>query len=50
MESKGKLGFLEYFQELEDPRVSRSKLYPVDEILLLTLAGIMCDCETWEGA
>jgi predicted transposase YbfD/YdcC len=42
------LGFLKYFEGLEDPRVARGKLHAVDEILLLTLTGIMCGCETWE--
>jgi predicted transposase YbfD/YdcC len=48
MKKTVELGFLEYFKDLEDPRVNRGKLHVVDEILLLTLAGIMCGCESWE--
>ena len=48
MQGESKLGFLKYFDSLEDPRVNRSKLYPINEILLLTLSGIMCGCESWE--
>lgn len=40
--------FLDYFGELEDPRMERCKLHPIDEILLLSISGVMCDCETWE--
>lgn len=48
MNNAASLGFLKYFKDLKDPRVNRSKLHEVDEILLLTLAGLMCGCETWE--
>lgn len=48
MNNTAELRFLKYFASLEDPRVDRGKLHAVDEILLLTLAGIMCGCETWE--
>ena len=43
-----KLDFLDYFQELEDPRIDRNKLYALEEILLLTLCGVICGCEGWE--
>lgn len=41
-------GMFEYFQTIKDPRVNRGKYHPVKEILLLTIAGVMCGCETWE--
>jgi predicted transposase YbfD/YdcC len=43
-----KTHFLDYFSKLTDPRIERCKLHPVDEILLLTVSGIMCGAETWE--
>ena len=43
-----KLDFLDYFQGLEDPRIERNKLYGLEEILLLTLCGVICGCEGWE--
>lgn len=39
--------FLDYFEELDDPRVERTKLYPVDEILLTTFAAVICGAEGW---
>ena len=40
-------GFLDYFEDLKDPRINRRKLYAVSEILLVTLAGIICGAEGW---
>jgi len=41
------VGFLEHFQALEDPRQLRKVLYPLNEILLLVLCGVICGSETW---
>ena len=41
-------GFLDYFQDLADPRIERAKLHNVDEILLLTLTAVICGAEGWE--
>ena len=44
-----KPNFLDFFEPLEDPRIERKKLYPMEEILLLTLcgvaAGFLCDVQ-----
>jgi len=40
-------GFLDFFEDLEDPRIERKKLYPMEEILLLTLCGTIAGCEGW---
>lgn len=40
-------GFLDYFEGLTDPRIDRQKLHPINEILLLTLCGIICGCDGW---
>ena len=46
---KDKLGsFLEYFSRLEDPRIERKKLFPLDEILLVVLCAIICGAEGWD--
>jgi predicted transposase YbfD/YdcC len=47
MSESNKIGFLDYFSNLEDPRINRKKLYPIEEILLITLAGVICGCEGW---
>jgi len=39
--------FLDYFVEIEDPRINRKKLYPLDEILFASLCGVICGAEGW---
>lgn len=39
--------FLEHFEDLDDPRQRGKVLYPLDEILLLVLLGVMASCESW---
>lgn len=46
--NKEELGFLDYFSDLEDPRIERCRLHPVPEILLLTLCGVISGCEGWD--
>jgi len=38
----GKLDFLEHFSALFDPRQSIKVLYPLEEVLLLTLCAVLC--------
>lgn len=42
------IAFLDFFAELEDPRIERHKIYPLDEILLTTLCAYICDAKSWE--
>ncbi len=39
--------FLEHFSALEDPRQRAKVLYPLDEVLLLCLVGVLAGCESW---
>jgi predicted transposase YbfD/YdcC len=39
--------FLDYFDEIEDPRSDKSKLYTAHEILLITICGLICGAESW---
>jgi len=39
--------FLESFEDLDDPRQRGKVLYPLDEILLLVLLGVIAGCESW---
>lgn len=39
--------FLEHFSDLEDPRQRAKVLYPLDEVLLLCLLGVLAGCESW---
>lgn len=42
------IAFLDFFADLEDPRIDRHKLYPLDEVLLTTLCAYICDAKSWE--
>jgi len=39
--------FESHFGELKDPRVERTKLYPLSEILFVVLTGSVCGAESW---
>jgi len=39
--------FLDFFNDLEDPRIDRKKLYPMSEILLITLCSVISGAEGW---
>jgi predicted transposase YbfD/YdcC len=39
--------FLESFESLDDPRQRAKVLYPLDEVLLLVLVGVIAGCESW---
>jgi predicted transposase YbfD/YdcC len=40
--------FLEHFSALEDPRYQEFVIYPLPEILLGALVGVICGAEDWE--
>ncbi|OGN61673.1 MAG: hypothetical protein A3F40_03825 [Chlamydiae bacterium RIFCSPHIGHO2_12_FULL_27_8] len=42
------IGFLDFFQDLEDPRIDRKKLYSIEEILLTTLCAVIAEAEGWQ--
>ncbi len=48
VEDFSKTCFLNFFSEIEDPRIERHKLYPLDEIFLTTLCSSICGAESWE--
>ena len=37
------------FDGLEDPRIERTKLFPLTEIMFLILCSVMCGVESWRG-
>ena len=39
--------FLDYFDEIEDPRSEKGKLYSVSEIFLVVICGLICGTESW---
>jgi len=42
------VGFMDYFEFLEDPRHLSYITYPSDELLFLTLCSVLCGAEGWE--
>jgi predicted transposase YbfD/YdcC len=38
----------EYFKEIEDPRIERKKLYPLDEVIVITVLAFLSGAEGWE--
>lgn len=47
MNASKKPAFLCYFDDLEDPRIDRKKLYPLTEILFIVLCGSICGAQSW---
>ena len=39
---------LEYFCTMKDHRIDRSKMHPLENIIFITIAAVLCDAETWE--
>ena len=39
--------FESHFGMLNDPRIERSKLYPLSEILFVVLSASICGAESW---
>jgi predicted transposase YbfD/YdcC len=40
-------GLLRFFDELEDPRVDRTKLHSLGDILFITLCAVICGADDW---
>ena len=47
MEKSISESFESHFGKLEDPRIERTKLYPLVEILFVVLCGSVCGAESW---
>lgn len=48
MPKKEDLSFIDYLKEAPDYRKERKKLYPVEEIMLLTLCGLTAGADGWD--
>jgi len=42
-------GLIEHFETLPDPRIERTKRYPLNEIILLIIAGTVSGCDGWKS-
>jgi predicted transposase YbfD/YdcC len=43
------LGFLDHMRIVPDHRIPGMVTYPLDEVLLATLVGVVCGADDWEG-
>lgn len=48
MESPAALPLLEHFAAVQDPRVDRTKLHPLANILTIAISAVICGAETWD--
>lgn len=46
-DERDEIGFLAHFARLEDPRQAAKTLYPLDEILLVSLCAVICGADSW---
>jgi len=44
-----KAGLIEHFDNLQDTRVDRTKIYPLTEIILLIITGTLSGCDGWKS-
>lgn len=42
------IDLIEYFSEIEDPRIDRQKLHALPDILFIVFCGSICGVESWE--
>ncbi len=43
-----RIDFIDFFKEIPDHRIDRSKLHSVEEILLVTFCGMIAGCDSWD--
>ncbi len=48
MEPKITVGINEHFSELQDPRLERSRLHQLIDILVIAICAVICGADTWE--
>lgn len=39
---------ISYFSQMKDPRILRKQLHPLENIVFITIAGVMSGCESWD--
>ena len=47
MDVEAPRGLLRLFDEVEDPRMDRTKLHSLSDILVITLCGVICGADSW---
>jgi predicted transposase YbfD/YdcC len=49
MHSTSQPVFLDHFRALPDPRIDRTKLHPLFDILVITICAVICGADGWEA-
>jgi len=47
MDVEAPRGLLRFFEELEDPRMDRTKLHSLSDILVITICAVICGADEW---
>ena len=47
MVSEANIDFLDFFKKISGHRITRKKLYSVEDILLLAFSGMIAGCDSW---
>ncbi len=47
MDVEAPRGLLRVFEKVEDPRVERTRLHRLSDILVITLCGVICGADSW---
>ena len=47
MDVEAPRGLLRFFDELEDPRMNRTRLHSLSDILFITLCAVLCGADSW---
>jgi len=47
MDVEAPCGLLRFFDELEDPRMDRTKLHSLSDILVITICAVICGADEW---
>ena len=48
MNREASVNIVEYFEDLDDPRIDRRKLHLLIDIVIITICAVICAAETWE--
>jgi hypothetical protein len=47
MDNLVKPTFMEYFNDISDPRIMRQKQHKLTDIFFITLCAVICGCDNW---
>lgn len=48
MKIKPKITIAEHFSNIDDPRIERSKLHKLTDIITIAICAVICGADTWE--